>query len=42
LQIRPWKEMDVCNVALGLPAGAGWPITASSPAFLAGEGAEEG
>jgi hypothetical protein len=36
LQIRPWKELDVCNVAHGLPAGAGCSIPVSSPALAAG------
>jgi hypothetical protein len=42
LQIRPWKETDVCNVALGLPAGADCRNPAR-PAALAGrERAGEG
>jgi hypothetical protein len=42
LQIRPWKELNVCNVALGLPAGAGYRNPAR-PAALAGrEQAGEG
>jgi hypothetical protein len=42
LQIRPWKELNVCNVALGLPAGAGCRNPARPTALAGRERAGEG
>jgi hypothetical protein len=39
LQKRPWKEIEPCNVALGVTSAVGGRISASSPPFLAGEAA---
>jgi hypothetical protein len=42
LQLGPWKELKVRNVAPMAAAGAGSPIPARPAALLLGEGVEEG
>jgi hypothetical protein len=41
LQIRPWKELIVCNVAPMAAGRRGFAIPARLAAFLPGEGVEQ-